>query len=227
MDVDGPRVRRDEPSLVVGIGASAGGVDPLRTVVSRLPGDFDAAVCIVLHLPAGGKSLLAPILARHTTLETAVAVDGEPVLAGRIYVAPADLHLTVQGGRIALSRGPKENGARPAVDAMLRALAHDYGPRATAVVLSGALGDGSAGAAAVAAAGGTVVVQDPSEALVPSMPESALRAVGGHAIVLPIDEIGAALAALATEHHAIREDVGMVPDSPDPVAEPAPLPEGS
>jgi two-component system chemotaxis response regulator CheB len=225
--VDDPRVRRDEPSLVVGIGASAGGVDALRAVVSGLPGDFDAAVCVVLHLPASGKSLLAPILARQTKLETAVAVHGEPVLAGRVYVAPADLHLTVERGRIALSHGPKENGARPAVDAMLRGLARDYGPRATAVILSGALGDGSAGAAAVAAAGGTVVVQDPSDALVPSMPESALRAVGGHAMVLPIDQIGAAVATLATEHRPIREHVGMVPNSPESVNEPAPLPEGA
>jgi len=219
-------LRGDEPSLVVGIGASAGGVDALRAVVSQLPAGFDAAVCVVLHLPATGKSLLAPILARRTPLETAVAVDGEPVMAGRVYVAPADFHLTVEGGRIVLSRGPKENGVRPAVDAMLRGLARDYGPRAIAVVLSGALGDGSAGAAAVAAAGGVVVVQDPSDAVVPSMPESALRAVGGHAMVLPIGDIGAALAALVEERRAIREDVTMLPNSPEP-AEHTPLaPEG-
>jgi two-component system, chemotaxis family, protein-glutamate methylesterase/glutaminase len=216
--VAGPLLRSDEPSLVIGIGASAGGVDALRAVIGQLPADFDAAVCVVLHLPAGGKSLLAPILARETVLETAVAVDGEPVVPGRIYVAPADRHLLVEDGRIVLSRGPKENGVRPAVDATLRGLAYGYGPRAAAVILSGALGDGSAGAAAVAGAGGTVLVQEPTEAVVPSMPESALRAVAGRATVLGADDIGAALAALVAGRRGIREDVAMPPAPPQPSA---------
>jgi two-component system chemotaxis response regulator CheB len=211
--------------LVIGIGASAGGVEALRAVVSQLPADFDAAVCVVLHLSASGKSLLAPILSRETPLETAVALDGEPLLAGRVYVAPADRHLLVENGRIALSRGPKENGARPAVDPMLRALARGYGPRAVAVILSGALGDGSAGAAAVARAGGAVVVQDPSEAIVPSMPESAQRSVAS-ASVLPLNQMGAALVELAEARRPMREDVVMLPDTPpDEVPEP-PTPAG-
>ncbi len=222
-----PLAGRAEPSLVVGIGASAGGVDALRAVIGALPADIDAAICVVLHLPATGKSLLAPILARRTQLGTAVAVDGEPLVAGRVYVAPADFHLIVEQGRIALSRGPKENGARPAVDAMLRGLARHYGPRAVAVILSGALGDGSAGSAAVAAAGGTVVVQDPADAVVASMPESALRAVGGEAMVLPVAEIGSAVATLAAERRAIGEDVAMVPNAPEPLEDPVATPEGA
>jgi two-component system, chemotaxis family, protein-glutamate methylesterase/glutaminase len=210
--VAGPLLRSDEPSLVIGIGASAGGVDALRAVIGQLPADLDAAVCVVLHLPAGGKSLLAPILARETALETAVAVDREPLVPSRVYVAPADHHLLIEDGVIVLSRGPKENGVRPAVDAMLRGLAYAYGPRAAAVILSGALGDGSAGAAAVAGAGGTVLVQEPTEAVVPSMPESALRAVGGRARVLGVDDIGAALGALVAERRGIGEDVAMLPD---------------
>jgi two-component system chemotaxis response regulator CheB len=217
-----PLLRSDEPSFVIGIGASAGGVDALRSVIGQLPADFDAAVCVVLHLPAGGKSLLAPILARQTALETAVAVDGEPLVPGRVYVAPADRHLLVEDGRIVLSRGPKENGVRPAVDAMLRGLAYGYGSRAAAVILSGALGDGSAGAAAVAGAGGTVLVQEPTEAVVPSMPESALRAVAGRATVLGAADIGAALAALAAGRRPIGEDVAMLPDPPQPVPQGAP-----
>jgi two-component system chemotaxis response regulator CheB len=191
---------------MIGIGASAGGVEALRAVVAELPAGLDAAVCVVLHVPASGKSLLAPILDRVTPLKTAVAVDGEPVVAGHVYVAPADSHLLVKRGRISLSRGPKENGARPAVDPTLRSLAHAYGPRTVAVILSGALGDGSAGAAAVAGAGGLVVVQDPADAVVSSMPESALRAVGGSAMVLPAHEIGATLADLSDERRAMRED---------------------
>jgi len=203
----------DQPSLVIGIGASAGGIEGLRAVLSQLPAELDAAVFVVLHLPAVGKSVLAPILDRVTPLETAVAADGERVAAGRVYVAPPDRHLLVDQGRIALTRGPKENGVRPAVDPMLRALADGYGPRAVAVILSGALGDGSAGAHAVAGSGGVVLVQDPAEALVPSMPESALRAVAEQAMVLPVTEISSALIRLADERPAMREDVPMLPDS--------------
>jgi two-component system, chemotaxis family, protein-glutamate methylesterase/glutaminase len=197
-----------EPTHVVGIGASAGGVDALRDLVGRLGADMQAAICVVLHVPATGRSLLAPILARRTDLPVDVAADGEAVQAGRVYVAPPDRHLTVDEGRLRLTRGPKENGVRPAVDPMLRSLAVAYGARAVAVVLSGALGDGSSGALAVRRAGGAVIVQDPAEAPVASMPESTLAAVGEGASVLPAAEIGPALAALAGRV-PMREDTVM------------------
>jgi two-component system chemotaxis response regulator CheB len=208
-----PLLRSDEPSLVIGIGASAGGVEALLTALAGLPGDLDAAVLVVLHVPPSGKSLLAPILDRVTPLQADVATSGQRVVAGRVYVAPADRHMLVHKRRIMLSRGPKENGARPAVDPTLRSLAHAYGPRAVAVILSGALGDGSAGAAAVAVSGGIVIVQDPTEAVVPSMPESALRAVGGPARVLSVAEMGSTLTELVAERRSIREDVAMLPDA--------------
>ena len=148
-----PLLRSDEPSLVIGIGASAGGVEALCTALAGLPGDLDAAVLVVLHVPPSGKSLLAPILDRVTPLRADVAAPGQRVAAGRVYVAPADRHMLVHKRRIVLSRGPKENGTRPAVDPTLRSLAYAYGPRAAAVILSGALGDGSAGAAAIAGVG--------------------------------------------------------------------------
>jgi two-component system, chemotaxis family, protein-glutamate methylesterase/glutaminase len=203
-----------EPSLVIGIGASAGGVEALRAALAELPVDLDVAVLVVLHLSASGKSLLAPILARVTPLKTDVAVHGEPVVAGRVYVAPADRHLLVHNARIVLSRGPKENGARPAVDPTLRSLGYAYGPRAVAVILSGALGDGSAGAAAVADRGGVVIIQDPHEAIVPSMPQSAQRAVGGRARIHSSGEIASVLAQLADERRSMGEDVAMLPDPP-------------
>jgi two-component system chemotaxis response regulator CheB len=208
-----PLLRSDQPSLVIGIGASAGGVEALRTALARLPADLDAAVLVVLHIPPSGKSLLAPILDRVTPLEADVATPGQRVVAGRVYVAPADRHMLVHKWRIVLSRGPKENGTRPAVDPMLRSLADAYGPRAVAVILSGALGDGSAGAAAIAASGGVVIVQDPAEAVVPSMPESALLAVGGRAKVLSATKMAAALTALADERRSVRKDVAMLPDA--------------
>jgi two-component system chemotaxis response regulator CheB len=200
-------------SRVIGVGASAGGVDVLMRVVEKLSPDLPAAVCVVLHVPATGRSLLPEILGRTTELPVGVPEDGEPVRPGRIYIAPPDRHLTVAGGRLWLSRGPKENGVRPAVDPLLRSLADAYGDHAVAVILSGALGDGSAGAVAVKQAGGAVLVQDPEEATVPSMPETALRAVGAVDAVLRASEIGPALARLAVDAPLIREELIM--GSPD------------
>jgi two-component system chemotaxis response regulator CheB len=213
------------PARVVGIGASAGGVDALIEVVRDLPASLAAAICVVLHVPSTGTSLLAPILGRHTRLTVEVAQDGAPLRAGRIYVAPNDRHLMVADGVVVLDRGPKENGVRPAVDVMLRSLAESCGADAVAVILSGALGDGSAGAVAVRRAGGAVVVQDPGDATVPSMPESALRAVGEVDAVLPAAAIGPALATLAGTSKE-EEDVGMASPS-DPVAETAARPAGA
>ena len=193
---------------VIGIGASAGGVDALMRVLRDIEADLPAAILVVLHVPATGRSLLAPILDRRTDLDVVVAEDGAALEPGRVYVAPPDRHLMVSGGRVRLGRGPKENAVRPAVDPMLRSLAAAYGEAAVAVVLSGALGDGSGGAIAVKQAGGTVIVQDPDDATVPSMPESALRAVGDVDAVLAAAEIGPALVQLA-EQDRMREDVGV------------------
>jgi two-component system chemotaxis response regulator CheB len=199
---------------VVGIGASAGGVDALIRLFRHVEPDIPAAILVVLHVPPTGRSMLAPILDRHTALDVRVAEHGEELVAGRVYVAPPDRHLIVSGSRVQLERGPKENAARPAVDPMLRSLAASYGEDAVAVILSGALGDGSSGALAVKLAGGTVLVQDRDDATIPSMPESAVRAVGRADAVLPADAIGPALAQLAGGRAQMRENVtvGAVTD---------------
>jgi two-component system chemotaxis response regulator CheB len=159
---------------VIAIGASAGGIEALHRLMRELPEDLAAAICLVLHIPASSRSLLAEIINRQTPLPVASAVDGATLRAGHVYVAPPDCHLRVAGGRVRLDRGPKENGVRPAIDPLFRSVADEYGPRGMAVVLSGSLSDGAGGAATVAAAGGAVLVQDPGDAVVPSMPESAL-----------------------------------------------------
>jgi two-component system, chemotaxis family, protein-glutamate methylesterase/glutaminase len=168
----------DDPALrgVIAIGASAGGIDALQRFMRALPDDLAAAVLVVLHIPASSRSVLADIIARQTVLPVRPAVHGQPLRAGTVSVAPPDRHLTVQGDRLHLTRGPKENGVRPAIDPMFRSLAGSHGARAVAIVLSGSLSDGAAGAAAIAAAGGAVLVQSPEDALVPSMPEAALAA---------------------------------------------------
>jgi two-component system chemotaxis response regulator CheB len=183
------------PGSVIGIGASAGGVVPLRAVIAGLPGDLPAAVLVVLHIPAAGEGLLAPILARGARLPAAAARDGEPLGAGRVYVAPADRHLTVRDGRVALTRGPKEHRVRPCADALFRSIGEGYGSAAVAVVLSGALDDGAAGAAVVAAHGGIVIAQSSADAAVPSMPLAAAGVAG--AVRMAAAQMAPELARLA------------------------------
>jgi two-component system chemotaxis response regulator CheB len=212
------------PAHVVGVGASAGGIDALIRVVRHLPASFPAAICIVLHVPSSGRSLLASILARYTDLAVVVAEDGQRLEAGHVYVAPNDRHLLIADGHLRLDRGPKENGVRPAVDVMLRTLAASYGPAAVAVILSGALGDGASGALAVRNAGGAVVVQDPDDATVASMPESTLQAIGEADAVVQATNIGPTLMQLVPA--LAKEENGAMTASGNPHAESSARPEG-
>ncbi|WP_430784328.1 chemotaxis protein CheB [Actinoplanes sp. G11-F43] len=162
---------------LVAVGASAGGVEALRALAGGLPADYPGALLVVLHVPRSAPSALPAILSRSGPLPAVTAADGVPVLAGRIYVAPADHHLLLLDGHLRLSRGPAENGHRPAVDPLFRSVARTAGRRAIGVVLSGSRDDGAAGLSAIAARGGTTVVQDPADVLHPWMPRAALEAV--------------------------------------------------
>ena len=172
MDVHAP-VQRD---LVV-VGASAGGVEALKTLTSRLPADLPAAVLVALHLPASARSYLPDILARTCPMPVRQARSGMALVPGEVVVAHPDAHLLVVEDRIVLGRGPRENGSRPSHDAMLRAAALARGTRVVAAVLTGLLDDGAAGLHVVQRYGGHCLVQDPDEADFPSMPTAALRAV--------------------------------------------------
>jgi len=188
-----------EEQRIVVIGASAGGVDALRRVVRDLPADFPAPVCIVLHIPPDSPSLLAPILNREGSIPAKTAEHGERYQPRTVYVAPPDRHLLIgRDGTLHLSRGPRENRARPSVDPLFRSAAVAAGPRVIAVVLTGSLDDGTAGLFAVKKQHGITVVQDPADALYPSMPESALSHVEvDH--VAPIAAMGQLLARLVYE----------------------------
>jgi two-component system chemotaxis response regulator CheB len=178
---------------IVAIGASAGGVEALRALVAGLPADYPGVALVVLHMPRNAPSALPAILDRSGPLPAATALDGEPLRPGRVYVAPNDHHLIVLDGHIRLSRGPAENGHRPAIDPLFRSIARAFGRRAIGVVLSGARDDGAAGLAAVAAHGGIAMVQDPDDALYPWMPRAALEAVPTDHIA-PAAKLGALLA---------------------------------
>ena len=165
------------------IGASAGGVDALRTIIPKIPADFPAPVFIVVHIPPEVPSLLARILERHAALRVEEAADGVRWKRGVIYVASPDCHLVLQDGVIRSARGPRENRHRPAIDPLFRSAALHFGPRAIGVVLTGSLDDGTAGAVAIKKRGGRVVIQDPSEAMFPSMPASVMEHVEVDAVV--------------------------------------------
>lgn len=160
---------------IILLGASAGGLEALKRIARDLPRDLPAALFVVLHIGTNRRSALPAILSAAGPLPAVWAEDGAPIEPGRIHVAPPDHHLLIEPGRLRLSRGPRENRTRPAVDPLFRSAALAYGPRVTGVVLSGALGDGTAGLAEIKRRDGISVVQDPEDAEFPGMPLSALR----------------------------------------------------
>lgn len=188
---------------IIVIGASAGGVEAIPRLIASLPADLPAAVLVVLHVSAEGPGFLPEIIQRSAALRVAHAIDGEKIRRGRVYVAPPDHHLQMDGLHIRVWRGPRENSYRPSVDALFRTAAEHYGPRVTGVVLTGYLDDGTAGLHTVKRLGGIAIVQDPDEAQAPGMPQSALRNVKVNYCV-PLAKIGPILVRLATKRGTLK-----------------------
>lgn len=162
---------------VLAVGTSAGGVEALISLARNFQHDFPASVLVTIHLPSHLGSSLDQILSRAGPLAASFASDGEKMRKAHIYLAPPDRHLLLDGDRLSLGSGPRENNARPAIDPMLRSAASCCCGRAVGVVLTGTMSDGASGLWALNQCGGVTVVQDPNDAAFPEMPLSALNRV--------------------------------------------------
>ncbi len=162
---------------IIVIGGSTGALEGLRVMAAGLPAGLEASLFVAIHTTPDARGFLDDILSRTGPLPAAYAADGDAIEPGRFYLAPPDRHLLIARGRVQVRRGPRENGFRPAVNPLFRTAAGVYGARVAGVLLSGARDDGVAGLAAIKREGGVALVQDPSEALAPGMPETALRNV--------------------------------------------------
>ena len=175
---------------VIAIGASWGGLEALGTLLEGIPREVDQAIVVAQHRSAdSSRGVLESLLQRHIARRVCEPGDKEPIERDRVYVAPADYHLLVDGGRFALSVDARVQYARPSIDVLFESVAQAYRERAIGIVLTGANADGALGLAAIKGSGGVAVVQDPETAERRAMPEAALAAAPCDA-VLSLEEIG-------------------------------------
>ena len=175
---------------VIAIGASWGGLEAMGTLLEGIPQDLDQAIVVAQHRsPEASRGVLETLLQRHVERPVTEPSDKERIEPGRVYVAPPDYHLLVDGGRFALSLEGRVQFARPSIDVLFESVADGYREQAIGIVLTGANKDGAAGLAAIKRNGGVSIVQDPRTASRRTMPDAALEASAVDA-VLPLEEIG-------------------------------------
>ena len=197
---------------IVVIGASSGGMEALRRVLSGMSETVPAAIAVVVHI--GPFSVELPqSVRRWTALPVDYARDGESLTAGHVYLAPPDRHLLVDDDHLLLSHGPRENFTRPAVDPLFRSAAEFFGPMAIGVILSGNLSDGTAGLWEIKRRGGIAIVQDPKDAEYPGMPQSAAQHVQADYCVKAGD-IGALVSKLAVRLANAPQSAEVVGEGP-------------
>ncbi|HVT28300.1 MAG TPA: chemotaxis-specific protein-glutamate methyltransferase CheB [Lacipirellulaceae bacterium] len=177
---------------MVGIVASTGGPRAIETVLTAIGPDFPLPILVVQHIVASFQSGFVAWLDRISPQLVKEAGDGEWPEPGRVYVAPADKHLTIRAGCLKLDSGPPVSGQRPSGTILLRSMAEAFGRRAVGVVLTGMGDDGAEGLLAIHRAGGFTITEDASTAVVNGMPEVA-RTLGASSVTLPLDSIGTAI----------------------------------
>ena len=190
------REPRDAPRLVVGVGASAGGLQAFRQLLSVLPSEGGMAFVFVQHLDPDHASLLSELLAPHSDMDVRDAEHGDALRADTVYVIRPASALAVREGRIELTEPTLHRGIRLPVDHLFRSLAREYGTRSAGIVLSGAGSDGSSGLRDIKGAGGFTAAQEPESSGQPGMPQSAIN-TGLIDLVLAIEEMPSALARFA------------------------------
>ncbi|MEO8004346.1 MAG: chemotaxis-specific protein-glutamate methyltransferase CheB [Betaproteobacteria bacterium] len=190
---------------VVGIGASTGGPAAIVNVLKAIPGDFPLPILLVLHIGQPFASAFAEWLDGQTPHRVTYARDGEPVIGvpGRVLMAPADVHMEVAAGRVRLTAAPERHSCRPSVDVLFESLAREYRDAAAACLLTGMGRDGASGLLEIHRAGGATIAQDEATSIVYGMPREAIL-LGAAQRVLPIGEIGSALAALSSSRFKDR-----------------------
>lgn len=186
------------PTVV--IGASAGALDALSTVLPVLPADYPLPILVVVHLPPNKDSLFADILAAKCKVPVQEAEDKETIKPGTVYLAPPDYHLLMEkDGVLSLSSDEEVHFSRPSIDVLFESAADACGAALTGIILTGANQDGAAGLRAIADAGGTVIVQQPAQAQAATMPQAALAACPS-ARVMTLPMIATFLLSIPDEH---------------------------
>ena len=203
------------PRDIIAVGASAGGVEAVIDLLTRLPATLPASVAVVLHRSPHvvGRSprdlpRLPQVLGRRSAMAVLEPKEGEQLARGTAYIAPCDQHMVFHDHGFSLNRGPKEHRTRPAIDPLFRSAAALYGRRVVGVLLSGMGADGVSGLVAIKARGGLSLVQSPSEAAFPVMIQHALAEDDVDAI-LDLEALASALNALAE-----GKTLEAIPDPP-------------
>ena len=179
------------------IGASAGALEALSLILPALPADFARPIYVIVHVPPDKHSMLAEIFAAKCHLQAIEVSDKEPVSPGVIYFAPPNYHMLIEDEtHIALSNEEEVLFSRPSIDVSFESAAEIWGSRLTGIILTGANHDGAAGLKAIAAAGGTTIVQDPVTAYAKAMPEAAVAACP-QARVLSLPDISSVLQGIS------------------------------
>jgi two-component system CheB/CheR fusion protein len=175
------------PRGVVGVGASAGGLEALTQLFQAMPAKTGLAFVVVQHLSPDHKSLMGDILSKHATMPVVAINDGMVVEPDHIYLLPPAKEVQIEGGRLRLSERPPHGTLTLPIDIFLESLARDQGPRGVAVILSGTGSDGSRGLQALKASGGFVIVQEIASAKFDGMPRAAIDTGLADAIIAPED----------------------------------------